>query len=73
MFNKKRWDERVTKVNEYLNHLYFTGKLRLSDLQSFRRILNDMDSIMTGLLIFGNLFSSDVRKSIVKMNGELTK
>lgn len=67
-------DERVDRFNAYLNKLYFAGRLKLSDLQSFRDILREIREMFERLRM-ATLFGyapRGVRKDIEKLNSELT-
>lgn len=72
MIVKCNWDERLNALRDNIKTLYFNGKMCLNELNSFMRLLDDMDSIMERLFFSVGLFTQDVKKDIIKMTGELT-
>lgn len=74
MFNFESVDKRVERFNSYLDKLYFAGRLKLSELQSFRKLLDDisqMFSTIKSLSVFG-VVPWYAKKDIDKLNSELT-
>ena len=67
-------DERVNRFNNYLNKLYYSGRLKLSELQSFRDLLKEIQEMFERLrmeTLFGYV-PGYVRKDLDKLNSELT-
>ena len=66
-------DNRMDRFKAYLDKLYYAGKLKLSDLQSFRKILKDIESMLSrlrSLSLFG-FIPFYVKKDVNRLNSEL--
>ena len=67
-------DARVSRFNSYLDHLYYSGKLNLNELQSFRKILDEIKNMFMRLksfTVFGHL-PWFVKDDMNKLSSELT-
>lgn len=66
-------EKRLKRFNTYLDKLYFTGNLKLSELYSFRDILKDIDSMFKKLKSFSvfGIVPLFVKKDINRLNSEL--
>ena len=73
----REWEnlyKRADVFNVYLNNLYYSGKLKLSELQSFRHILNEITGMFDRLklmTLFGFVPKS-VKKDMDRLESELT-
>jgi hypothetical protein len=73
----EKWTDlyiRADKFNVYLNNLYYSGKLKLSELQSFRHILNEIVGMFDRLKfmsVFGYVPKS-VKRDLNRLESELT-
>lgn len=65
---------RVLRFSDYLNKLYYNGKLNLKELQAFRGILEEITRMfqkLRSLSHFG-IVPWYVKKDLNKLNSELT-
>ena len=65
---------RVVRFGEYLNKLYYNGRLGLMELQAFRGILEDIKQMFYKLksLSFFGIIPWYVKTDLNKLNSELT-
>lgn len=73
----REWEnlyERADTFNVYLNNLYYSGKLKLSELQSFRNILSEITGMFDRLklMTFFGIVPKSVKKDMDRLTSELT-
>ena len=67
-------DLRLKRFREYLDKLYFSGKLKLTELQALRELLNEISNMYQKLkvtMLFGFL-PKHAKKDFDRLNSEFT-
>ena len=66
-------DFRLKRFNEYLDKLYYAGKLRLNELHSFRKLVAEIEGMINHLKIISlfGILSGFINRDINKLNNEL--